>query len=82
VYIISSIEGRKKIRERMSNYPDLISRQDEILIDLSPDENPFEIDLPRLPKLLHDKYDIRIINHDGGREVLQQFCQAKIISQL
>ncbi len=66
----------------MSNYPDLISRQDEILIDLSPDENPFEIDLPRLPKLLHDKYDIRIINHDGGREVLQQFCQAKIISQL
>lgn len=40
------------------------------------------IDLTALPKLLYDEYDIRIANHDGGRDVLRAFALAGALSQL
>lgn len=41
-----------------------------------------QMDLSLVPKLLYDKYDIRIANHDGGQGVLLAFARAGALSQL
>ncbi|NQT60586.1 MAG: hypothetical protein HQ557_16555 [Bacteroidetes bacterium] len=79
-YIVTSKTGAGKIRERAADY-NLEHRIDDILIPLSPDQYPNEIDLPRLPGLLFRDYNIILANHDGGKKVLEAFCKAGIINQ-
>ncbi len=79
-YLVTSKTGAGKIRERAADY-NLDHRIDDILIPISPDHNPGEIDLPRLPGLLFKEYNIILANHDGGKKVLEAFCQAGIINQ-
>lgn len=62
--------------------PHLSNRIDSLLIELSPEGQPDEIDLTRLPYYLYEKLDMRIVNHDGGKRVLQRFCQANVLSQM
>lgn len=80
-YILTSHAGAEKIRERASKFG-LESRMNDILIPLSSQENPAIMDLSGLPKLLYDKYDIKMANHDGGALVLSEFAKAGILDQM
>lgn len=79
-YVITSKTGASKIRGRASDY-NLEKRIDDILIVLSPEGYPDDIDLQRLPGILFKKYNIILANHDGGKRVLEAFCKAGIIDQ-
>lgn len=79
-YIVTSKTGAAKIKKRAADY-NLGHRIDDILIVLSPDNNPDDIDLPKLPGILFKDYNIILANHDGGKKVLKAFCQAGIIDQ-
>ncbi len=79
-YIVTSKTGASKIKKRASDY-NLEKRIDDILIILSPDNNPDDIDLPKLPGVLFNDYNIILANHDGGKKVLEAFCNAEIIDQ-
>ena len=78
--IVTSETGAGKIRKRAADY-NLEHRIDDILITLSPGNNPDNIDLPKLPGILFKDYNIILANHDGGKKVLEAFCQAGIIDQ-
>jgi riboflavin biosynthesis pyrimidine reductase len=80
VYIISSETGAAQIRKRAVEF-NLENRIDDILIILSSDNNPDDIDLTKLPGVLFKDYNIILANHDGGKKVLEAFCQAGIIDQ-
>ena len=79
-YILTSKTGAAKIRKRASDY-NLQNRIDDILIVLSSDSNPDDIDLEKLPGILFNNYNIILANHDGGKKVLEAFCRAGIIDQ-
>ena len=79
-YIVTSKTGAGKIKKRASDF-NLQNRIDDILIVLSPDNNPDDIDLSKLPGILFKDYNIILANHDGGKKVLEAFCQAGIIDQ-
>jgi len=79
-YIVTSKTGASKIRKRASDF-NLNNRIDDILIVLSPDNRPDEIDLPELPGVLYKDYNIILANHDGGKKVLEAFCKAGIMDQ-
>jgi hypothetical protein len=79
-YIITSKTGASRLRNRASVY-NLEKRIDDILIVLSPDNCPDDIDLPELPGVLYKDYNIILANHDGGKKVLKAFCKAGIIDQ-
>jgi len=82
VYIVSSTNGCKQMRKRAALLPHLVARMDSLFIELSPVDQPDEIDLTRLPYYLYEELDIRIVNHDGGKRVLQRFCQANVLAQM
>lgn len=80
-YILTSEKGAEHLRERAGRFG-LESRIDEILIPLSPPRDASKIDLGRLPKILYDRYGIKIANHDGGATVLSEFSKAGILPQM
>lgn len=80
-YIVTSKKGAEVIRERAADYG-LEHRMDNILIPLSPEHDSAEIDLHRLPGYLFNNYNIILANHDGGKMVLEAFCNAGIMDQL
>ena len=41
-----------------------------------------EMDISVVPKLMYDRFQMRIVNHDGGLGVLRAFTQAGALSQL
>ncbi len=79
-YIVTSKKGAEVIRERAADYG-LEHRMDNILIPLSPEHDSAEIDLHRLPGYLFNNYNIILANHDGGKMVLEAFCNAGIMDQ-
>lgn len=88
-YIMTSEVGAENIRQRADKF-NLKHRLDDMLIVLPPPPS-FEnvaaspstlMDLSIVPKMLFDKLDIRIANHDGGQGVLQAFARAGALSQL
>lgn len=78
-YIVTSAAGARRIRQRAPSYG-LEARIEDMLIVLSPpgDEDSTEIDLGRLPQLLFDKYDMRIVDHDGGQKGGERLGQVMI----
>jgi len=79
-YIVTSSTGAARLRQRSAAYG-LEHRINDILITLSPAEKPGELELQRLPEILFRDYNIIIANHDGGKTVLEAFCQEGIIDQ-
>lgn len=82
VYIITSVLGADRIRSRATTYGFSSERINNILIVASPDNNDSDIDLKSLPSLLYQRYDMRLINHDGGQFVLDKFIQGNILPQM
>ena len=41
-----------------------------------------DINISLIPALLYNKLNMRIVNHDGGAEVLRSFCAAGALSQM
>lgn len=41
-----------------------------------------DIDISLIPKLLYDKYDMRLIDHDGGHKVLAAFARSGALCQM
>jgi hypothetical protein len=86
VYILTSAKGAMKIKERIHKYPLLQARLSTMLIVVPGSSSSFDveadIDISLLPKMLYDKLDMRIVNHDGGHKVLQEFCKAGAINQM
>ena len=80
-YILTSTNGAIEIRKRSELY-NLNDRINDIIIEFSPINEPNEIDLINLPKMLFEKYNMKIINHDGGQVVLRKFLQSNIIPQI
>ena len=80
-YILTSTNGARRLRERAMLIPHLKSRINDILIELS-DGDPDAVALEKLPKLLYDKYKMRIVQHDGGQRLLRLFCQAGVLPQI
>jgi hypothetical protein len=92
-YIITSAHGARNIRLRAADF-NLQNRIDDMLItlpvpvaDTSQSDNCVfhsnsQMDLSVLPQYLFEKLDIRVANHDGGRDVLRAFARAGILSQL
>jgi hypothetical protein len=81
VYIISSTNGCYEIRQRAQHLPYLKHRIDTILIDLSPGNDPDDIDLTQLPALLYNKYNMKLVNNDGGHQLMKKCYEANIMSQ-
>jgi hypothetical protein len=51
-------------------------------VPLSVDGLSTDMDIASIPKLLHDRYDMKIVNHDGGQSVLRAFCRVGALSQM
>ena len=97
VYIVTSKIGAVSLRQRARLFG-LQDRIDSMLIVLSPRCSTCSlgdgstngscscssrIDLASLPEVLYTRFDIRVANHDGGREVLRRFCAtAGVMGQL
>lgn len=83
-YIITSVTGRERILERVhSTFPDLQKSIDSMLIALPTDPSgSAAFDIGLLPKLLFERLDLRIVNHDGGQKVLRDFCRAGVVAQV
>jgi len=48
----------------------------------SGDASSSDIDISLIPKLLYDKYDMRLIDHDGGHKVLAAFARSGALCQM
>jgi hypothetical protein len=84
-YIVTTEIGAQRICDRAKAFPYFTEeRLKEILIVLpSQDEDhPEVLDLSSLPSLLYSKYDMKIINHDGGQKILRDFSKAGILTQM
>ena len=81
-YILTTATGAERIRSRASLF-DLQDRIDDMLIILPPNPSKhLQLDFSVVPKLLFDRYGMRIVNHDGGHRVLLEFSRAGALSQL
>ena len=93
-YILTSALGAKRIRER-AGLLGLADRIEDMLIVVpaptsadsstgtcSDDDLSSDVDISLIPKLLYDKYDMRLINHDGGRQVLAAFGRSGSLCQM
>jgi len=86
-YIVTSELGAQRILERSHafNLQDRIERMLIVLpppCDSSTARPNTELDLTLLPSILYEKYDMKIVDHDGGQKVFNAFSKAGIMSQL
>ena len=80
VYILTSFSGAESIRSRAHKY-NLQDRIEKILIVCCKPDRPDEIDYSAVPGLLYSEYDMKMVNHDGGKKVFRDFCSHGILSQ-
>ena len=80
-YVLTSEAGAARLRARAAAQG-LGDRIDSILLPLSPPEQPEALDIARVPRLLRQKLDIRLANHDGGQTVLSKFSAAGVLPQI
>ncbi len=80
-YILTSEAGAARLRRRAGSY-DLGRPIDEILIPLSPPDQPEVLDIANVPGVLRVRLDLRLANHDGGQTVLSKFSEAGVMSQI
>lgn len=95
VYIITSIVGAQNIRQRCQTahnlklnpkhvikLQSLIDRLDDILVIISSQDAPNKIEYEKIPEYLYKELKMFVVNHDGGRDVLRNFCKFGAVSQL
>ena len=87
-YILTSQLGAARIRQR-AGLMGLADRIEGMLIVVPPassssgdDASSSDIDISLIPKLLYDKYDMRLIDHDGGHKVLAAFARSGALCQM
>jgi riboflavin biosynthesis pyrimidine reductase len=80
-YILTSQTGAECLRSRAAAH-EMQDRIDSMLIVCSPDGKPDDLDIAAVPRLLRQKLDIRIANHDGGCIVLSEFSRAGALAQV
>ena len=78
-WILTSEAGEDRLRERARSRG---LQLDERLLVCSPPGQPEEIDAARVPELLRERLDARLVEHDGGAVSLAAFLDAGAISQL
>ena len=80
-HVLTSEAGAERLRARAKDHG-LADRIDEILLVASPPGDAETLDIPAVPRLLRERLDIRIANHDGGRTVLSEFSAAGVLPQM
>ncbi len=82
VYILTTEIGAARVRERAADFG-LADRITDMLIVLpSLPNQPERMDLTSLPSLLFQRYEMKIVNHDGGQKVLLDFARQKVLTQM
>ena len=77
-YLLTSAAGAEALRARARSRQKNVDAQ---LLVASGDDDA-AIDLARVPKLLRDRLDARLVQHDGGATSLMAFADASALSQL
>jgi len=85
VYIITSRGGALNVRANAAKFGITADRLERMLIVIPGEESedPFSLDISRIPSVLYQEpYNMRIVDHDGGRDLLNDFLVAGALSQL
>lgn len=78
-WLLTSEAGAERLREHGRNRG---LRIDERLLVASPPGRPAQLDVAGVPRLLRDRLDVRLAEHDGGARSLGAFLDAGAIAQL
>lgn len=78
-YVLTSEAGAERIRARAAVKG---LRADTVLIVVSPPGAPETIDIARVPQVLRQRLDARLVEHDGGALSLTAFAEAGAVAQL
>jgi len=87
VYILTSELGAERIKSRAGLY-NLQSRIHNMLIVIPPSLHvknttlSDDMNLSLVSRILYQKYGMKLVDHDGGQQVLNEFCQARLVSQI
>ncbi len=77
--LLTSEAGAERLRSRARSRG---GRVDDLLLVASPPGRPEEIDVRRVPELLRERLDARLVEHDGGARSLEAFVRAGAVAQL
>lgn len=91
IYIVTSLLGAVRIREKAVEFG-LADRIESMLVVLPPPpssagasthtELSSDVDVTLIPQVMHDRYGMRIINHDGGQDLLHEFYKTGSLCQM
>lgn len=77
--ILTSEAGAARLRDRARSRGRCV---DDLLLVASAPGRPEEIDVGRVPELLRERLDARLVEHDGGARSLEAFVRAGAVAQL
>eukprot|EP01063_Lacrimia_lanifica_P007888 TRINITY_DN15058_c0_g2_i8.p2 TRINITY_DN15058_c0_g2~~TRINITY_DN15058_c0_g2_i8.p2 ORF type:complete len:392 (+),score=107.68 TRINITY_DN15058_c0_g2_i8:43-1218(+) len=86
-YVLTSEKGAANVRANAAKFG-LGDRIDDILVVVPPpageeeEGGSFAVDYAAIPQLVHDRLDVKILNHDGGRDLLHAFYTAGALAQM
>jgi riboflavin biosynthesis pyrimidine reductase len=78
-YVQTSEAGAERMRERARAKG---LRADTTMIVVSPADDPEAVDVARVPEVLRERLDARLVEHDGGAIALRAFLDAGAVAQL
>jgi riboflavin biosynthesis pyrimidine reductase len=82
-YILTSALGADEIRSRAKLFGIAGRINDKlVIVPPRPGHPSDDIDIALIPEILFKKLDIRLVNHDGGRRLMEEFIKAGAIDQL
>jgi hypothetical protein len=91
-YILTGAAGARRVRQRIQDrdaYAHLRDRIDTMLVVLPPavgaeeaEAGASSVDIGAIPRLLYERLGMRLVNHDGGRQVLRAFARAGALAQV
>jgi hypothetical protein len=85
-YILTSELGAEEVRSRAELFG-LGERINDMLIVVPPrlgctGDPRNDIDISSIPEILFKQFDIRLLNHDGGRRLMEEFVKVGAIDQI
>lgn len=87
VLILTSEAGAQQVRLRAAAFG-LADRIEDMLVVVPPPAGEMAVgcsasmDLAQVPHILHDRFGMRLVNHDGGQSVLRDFSRAGALAQM
>lgn len=78
-YVLTSEAGAERLREGAAARG---LRADSMLLAVSPPDDPQTIDIARVGRVLRERLDARLVEHDGGALSLGGFVDAGAVTQL